>query len=114
MKEFLGLEPESDAQGVLQDIHWSMGSFGYFPSYALGNLYGLQFFNRLSADIPDLDEHVRRGNFAPIHGWLRDTIYVWARRLDPPDLLMKVTGQGLSVNPFLKYIEEKYTEIYGI
>jgi carboxypeptidase Taq len=114
MKELLGLEPENDAEGALQDIHWSMGSFGYFPSYALGNLYGLQFFNSLRADIPDADDHIRRGNFTPIHAWLRDTIYVWARRLAPPDLLMKVTGGGLSVSPFLKYIEEKYTGIYGI
>jgi carboxypeptidase Taq len=114
MKELLALEPENDAEGVLQDIHWSMGSFGYFPSYALGNLYGLQFFSRLRADIPGVDDHLRRGDFAPIHAWLRDTIYVWARRLDPPDLLKKVTGQGLSVYPFLSYIEEKYSEIYGI
>jgi carboxypeptidase Taq len=114
MKELFALEPETDAEGALQDIHWSMGSFGYFPSYALGNLYGLQFFNRLRADIPGVDEHIRRGNFAPLHAWLRDTIYVWAHRLDPPDLLKKVTGEGLSVYPFLKYIEEKYTEVYGI
>jgi carboxypeptidase Taq len=114
MKELLGLEPENDAEGVLQDIHWSIGSFGYFPSYALGNLYGLQFFNRLRADIPDADDHIRRGNFAPIYAWLKDTIYVWARRLDPRDLLMKVTGEGLSVYPFLGYIEEKYMGIYGI
>jgi carboxypeptidase Taq len=114
MKELLALEPGNDAEGVLQDIHWSMGSFGYFPSYALGNLYGLQFFNRLRADIPGVEDHIRRGNFAPLHAWLKDTIYVWGRRLDPPDLLMKVTGEGLSVYPFLKYIEEKYTGIYGI
>jgi carboxypeptidase Taq len=114
MKELLALEPENDAEGVLQDIHWSIGSFGYFPSYALGNLYGLQFFNRLRADIPDADEHIRRGAFAPLHAWLKDTIYVWARRLEPPDLLRKVTGGGLSVYPFLKYIEEKYMGIYGI
>jgi carboxypeptidase Taq len=114
MKELFALEPENDAEGVLQDIHWSMGSFGYFPSYALGNLYGLQFFNKLCGDVPGVDEHIRRGNFVPIHAWLRDTIYVWARRLDPPDLLKKVTGEGLSVYPFLKYIEEKYTRIYEI
>jgi carboxypeptidase Taq len=114
MKELLGLEPANDAEGPLQDIHWSIGSFGYFPSYALGNLYGLQFFNRLRADIPGVDDHIRQGDFAPIHAWLKDTIYVWGRRLDPPDLLTKVTGEGLSVSPFLKYIEEKYTEIYGI
>jgi carboxypeptidase Taq len=114
MNDFLGLEPENDADGVLQDIHWSMGSFGYFPSYALGNLYGLQFFNKLRSDIPDVEEHISRGDFPPIHAWLKDTIYVWGRRLEPPDLLRKVTGEGLSVYPFLNYIEEKYAGIYGI
>jgi carboxypeptidase Taq len=113
-REYLGLESETDADGVLQDIHWSMGSFGYFPSYALGNLYGLQFFNKLCSDIPNVEEHIRRGDFAPVYAWLRDAIYVWGRRLDPPDLLRKVTGGGLSVYPFLNYIEEKYAGIYGI
>jgi carboxypeptidase Taq len=113
MKEIFGIEPETDAQGILQDIHWSMGSFGYFPSYALGNLYGLQFFGRLRKDLPDLEDSVRKGDFAPIHNWLRDNIYVWGRRLEPSELLKKVTGETLSVGPFLNYIEEKYSGIYG-
>jgi carboxypeptidase Taq len=114
MKEIFGIEPETDAQGVLQDIHWSMGSFGYFPSYALGNLYGLQFFGKLQKDLPDFEEAIRQGNFAPIHGWLRDNIHVWGRRLEPSELLKQVTGETLSVEPFLDYIEKKYSEIYGI
>jgi carboxypeptidase Taq len=114
MKEAFGIEPETDAQGVLQDIHWSMGSFGYFPSYAPGNLYGLQFFGKLQKDLPDFEDAVRQGNFAPIHGWLRDNIHIWGRRLEPSELLKKVTGETLSVEPFLEYIEKKYTGIYGI
>ena len=114
MKEFLGLEPETDAQGVLQDIHWAGGSFGYFPSYALGNLYGLQFFGRLQKDIPDYEAALARLDFAPIHAWLRDHIHVWGRRLDPPELLKKVSGENLSVDPFLNYIEDKYKRIYGL
>ncbi|MCL2318508.1 MAG: carboxypeptidase M32, partial [Treponema sp.] len=113
MKELLGLEPETDAQGVLQDVHWSMGSFGYFPSYALGNLYGLQFWEKLKADIPDAEELITRGNFAPIRRWLKDTIYVWGRRLEPSVLLKAVTGNVLSAEPFLNYIESKYSGIYG-
>jgi carboxypeptidase Taq len=112
MKEMLGVEPETDAEGVLQDIHWSQGSFGYFPSYALGNLYALQFYQRLRSDLPDIDGFIVQGNFSPIRTWLRDTIYVWGRRLDPPDLLKKVTEAPLSVEPFLQYIENKYKEIY--
>jgi len=113
MKELLGVEPDTDANGVLQDIHWSMGSFGYFPSYALGNLYGLQFWEKLSSDIPGWEEQIAGGNFIPIRSWLRDTIYVWGRRLEPQDLVKTVTGKGLSPEPFLRYIDSKYKEIYG-
>ena len=112
MKEYLGVEPETDSLGVLQDVHWSMGSFGYFPSYALGNLYGLQFWEKLKAEIPDVDEHIEKGNFIPIRGWLRDTIYIWGRRLLAPELLKTVTGKSLSAEPFLLYIKSKYSDIY--
>ena len=114
MKDLLGIEPETDSEGVLQDVHWSMGAFGYFPSYALGNLYGLEFWEKLKADIPAADTLIAKGEFAPIRAWLRDTIYVWGRRLEPPALLKTVTGKTLSSEPFLAYIESKYAEIYGI
>ena len=114
MKELLGIEPETDTEGVLQDVHWSMGAFGYFPSYALGNLYGLEFWQKLKADIPNADDLIAQGNFAPIRGWLRDAIYVWGRRLPPPALLEAVTGRQLSSEPFLAYIESKYASLYGI
>jgi carboxypeptidase Taq len=114
MKDYLGLEPPSDAEGVLQDIHWSMGAFGYFPSYALGNLYGLQLRERLLADLPGLSGAVAQGNFAPLHGWLRERIYAWGCRLEPAVLLKTVTGEKLSAEPFLHYIEEKYAALYGL
>jgi carboxypeptidase Taq len=91
-----------------------MGSFGYFPSYALGNLYGLQFFQKLKADIPHFDAAVAKGDFPVIRNWLKENIYLWGCRLDPPDLLKKVTGQSLQAEPFLNYIESKYEGIYGI
>ena len=116
MKEFFGIEPDNDAsgdaQGVLQDVHWSMGSFGYFPSYALGNLYGLQFWEKLKSEIPAVDEQIQAGNFNSIRAWLKDTIYVWGHRLDPQDLLKTVTGKSLSAEPFLDYVESKYAGIY--
>ena len=114
MKEYLGIEPQTDTEGVLQDVHWAHGSFGYFPSYALGNLYGLQFFGKLKSDLPDFEKLTAKGNFAPIHSWLSENIHKWGKRLDPCELLKKVTGEDLSVEPFLKYIEEKYSKIYGI
>ncbi|GHV70053.1 carboxypeptidase M32 [Spirochaetia bacterium] len=113
MKDYLGLEPPTDADGVLQDIHWSMGSFGYFPSYALGNLYGLQFRQKIMTDLPNLDDLILRGDFDPIHQWLRETIYRWGCRLEPSELLKTVTGEKLSAEPFLKYIEHKYDALYA-
>ena len=113
MGEFLGVEPETDSQGVLQDIHWAIGAFGYFPSYALGNLYGLQFWEKLSSDIPHTEEMISEGNFTLIRAWLRDNIFVWGRRSDPEVLLKTVTGKNLSAEPFLKYIESKYNDVYG-
>jgi carboxypeptidase Taq len=113
MKEFLGVEPETDSQGVLQDVHWSMGAFGYFPSYALGNLYGLQFWEKIKADLVAPDEMIAKGDFAPMRSWLRDNIYVWGCRLAPGELLKTVTGRTLSPEPFLNYIESKYAGVYG-
>jgi carboxypeptidase Taq len=113
-KEYLDLEYENDADGVLQDVHWSMGSFGYFPSYALGNLYGLQIFRKFRADLPDIEEMVTAGNFSVLRSWLNDKIYRWGCRLQPVELLMKITGEKLSMLPFVEYLEAKYTELYGL
>jgi carboxypeptidase Taq len=113
MKEFIGIENETDAEGVLQDVHWPMGAFGYFPSYALGNLYGLQMRQKLLEDIPDYETRLADGSYGEIHAWLKERVYVWGRRLSPRELLFKITGEELSVEPFLNYIESKYTELYG-
>ncbi|MDR0877653.1 MAG: carboxypeptidase M32 [Treponema sp.] len=113
-QEYLGLESDTDADGALQDVHWSQGSFGYFPSYALGNLYGLQIRKAILKDIPDFESHVARGDFGAIRAWLGDHVYRWGCRLAPAELLFKITGEKLSVIPFLEYIEAKYTELYGL
>ncbi|MDR1107652.1 MAG: carboxypeptidase M32 [Spirochaetaceae bacterium] len=114
MKECLGVEPVSDADGVLQDVHWSMGSFGYFPSYALGNLYGLLFWEALRRDLPETETAIREGNLDAVHRWLREKIYSRGCSLEPAELLKTVTGEKLSVTPFLRYLEDKYTELYGL
>ncbi len=113
-REYLGLESETDADGVLQDIHWSMGSFGYFPSYALGNLYGLQITRKLRQDIPGLDSLVAAGQFKPLHEWLAENVYRWGCRLEPSDLIVKITGENLHPRDFLEYIENKYAALYDI
>jgi carboxypeptidase Taq len=114
MKELLGVEVPDDARGILQDVHWSMGAFGYFPSYALGNLYALQFWNKLKADINGVDRLIARRDYAPIRQWLKEMIHRHGRRLDPAELLFRVTGETLSSLPFLEYLETKYAELYGL
>jgi carboxypeptidase Taq len=113
MKDYLGLEPKTDAEGVLQDVHWSMGAFGYFPSYALGNLYSLVFWKKLKADLPNVESALARREYDDIHTWLGEKIHRWGRRRSPGELL-KLIGAELSSGPFLDYIEEKYKELYGI
>jgi carboxypeptidase Taq len=115
--EYFGLDidslsPRTDSDGVLQDVHWSMGAFGYFPSYVLGNLYGLQFTRKLKGDIPEFENLVAAGNFAPVCGWLRDNIYCRGCHLEPAELLKEVTGEELQAGPFLDYLERKYGGLY--
>jgi carboxypeptidase Taq len=114
MEEYLGVKPASDAEGVLQDVHWSMGAFGYFPSYALGNLYGLQFWEKLRECLPDTDAALAQRDYTAVHEWLGKNIYRWGRRFEPGRLLAEVTGKQLSAEPFLRYIEKKYTELYEL
>ncbi|MCL1928029.1 MAG: carboxypeptidase M32 [Treponema sp.] len=114
MKDYLNVECTGDAEGVLQDVHWSMGAFGYFPSYALGNLYALQFWNKLQEDIGTTDQMLRRRDYGTIHSWLRDNIHHKGRCKKPAELIMDVTGNLLSADSFFRYIEQKYTELYGL
>ncbi len=114
MEEYLGLRPETDAEGVLQDIHWSLGALGYFPTYALGNLMSAQLFEAARRALPGLDDEVAGGGFGGLHGWLREHVYRWGRVLDAPEILRRVTGGGLTATPWLAYIRQKYGEIYGV
>jgi carboxypeptidase Taq len=114
MKELLGIDVPNDAHGILQDVHWSMGAFGYFPSYALGNLYALQFWKKLEADISGVDRCIAHRDYAPIRQWLGENIHRYGRRFDPAELLFRVTGETLSSLPFLEYLETKYAELYGL
>ncbi|MCF7928495.1 MAG: carboxypeptidase M32 [Spirochaetales bacterium] len=110
----LGVVPESDADGVLQDIHWSMGAVGYFPTYALGNLYAAQFRSALLRDYPGLDSMIASGDFKPVLKWLRQKIHRHGSALTPGELCRQVTGGGLSADFFIDYLEDKYGEIYRL
>ena len=114
MKDYLGIVPANDAEGVLQDIHWSSGTIGYFPTYALGTLLSVQFYNQALAEIPEIPAQIERGEFAPLRTWLQEHIYVHGKKFTPAELVKRVTGSELSARPFVEYIRAKYGDIYGL
>ena len=112
-KDLLGIEPQNDRQGCLQDVHWSMGAFGYFPSYALGNLYGAQFWATLTREVPDIESRIAGGDTLSVLNWLRANIHTHGSRYTPGELVEKVTGEPLDARYFERYLREKYSKIYG-
>lgn len=112
MDAYLGITPDSDADGVLQDVHWSFGAIGYFPTYALGTLMSAQVDEAVRQDLPDLDAQVAAGQFAPLLDWLRTHIHQYGRRFDAPDLLKQATGQSLQADAWLQSMHAKYSAIY--
>ena len=107
MHRLLGLEVPDDAQGVLQDVHWGAGLFGYFPTYTLGNLIAVQLWDVLRTEVPDLDDAIARGEFGVLRDWLAARIHAHGRKFPPHELLRRATGQELSVAPFLRYLRDK-------
>ena len=114
MQSYLGIVPERDAEGVLQDVHWSMGAFGYFPTYTLGNLYSVQFFEQAKRELLQLNEDMEAGNLLPLRRWLEQKIHRWGRMFTPDHLARRVTGAGVDPEPFLRYLEEKYGALYRL
>jgi carboxypeptidase Taq len=113
-KDYLGLDVPTDREGILQDVHWAHGSFGYFPTYSLGSFYAAQFFNKASSDIDGLDDMIRRGNMEVLHNWLKVNIYEHGKMYSANDLCIKVTGEMLNVKYFMDYAYKKYGEIYQL
>jgi len=113
MRDTLGVTPSNHAEGCMQDMHWADASVGYFPTYALGNLYGVMIFNQAKSELPDLDDQIRSGQLANLKAWLTDKVYRHGRSLDPAEILHGATGRELTPQPFLAYVREKYGEIYG-
>ncbi|AXN37293.1 carboxypeptidase M32 [Peribacillus butanolivorans] len=113
-KEYLGIVPEDDAMGVLQDVHWSDGSFGYFPSYALGYMYAAQIKQAMLKDLPDFDDLLASGDIAPIRTWLNEKIHKYGKTKKPLEILKETTGEGLNVQYLIDYLESKYKEVYKI
>ncbi|MBA2485141.1 MAG: carboxypeptidase M32 [Nitrospira sp.] len=114
MQSYLGIVPQRDADGVLQDVHWSMGAFGYFPTYTLGNLYSVQFFEQAKQELPQMDEDIATGHLLPLRRWLEQKIHRWGRMFTPDHLARRVTGSGINPEPFLLYLEKKYGALYRL
>ena len=114
MEEYLGIIPSNDTEGVLQDVHWSLGAFGYFPTYTLGNLYSVQFYEQAKLEIPHLEDEIAAGQLMVLRRWLGQKIHRWGRMFTPDHLAQRVTGKSLDPEPFLSYVERKYGELYRL
>jgi carboxypeptidase Taq len=114
MREYLGIVPETDAYGVLQDVHWSMGAIGYFPTYTLGNLYAAQFYTQACLEIGNLEDQIAAGQITVLTKWLNQKVHRWGRTFTVEHLVRRITGGALSPEPFLAYVEQKYGQLYRL
>ena len=114
MQDFLGVTPPTDRLGVLQDVHWSAGLVGYFPTYTLGNILSVQLYEAARAATPGLDAALAAGNYAPLREWLSGHVHRFGRMLLPLDLVRQATGSGLNAEPYTRYLNDKYSQLYGL
>ena len=114
MQDYLGIVPPNDRLGVLQDVHWSSGMLGYFPTYALGNLISAQIWEKVQSDIPNLDAQIEAGQFTELLAWLRQNIHRHGAKFEPQVLVKRVTGSTITPEPYLRYLNKKYSEIYHL
>ncbi|MDB5259837.1 MAG: Thermostable carboxypeptidase 1 [Candidatus Nomurabacteria bacterium] len=114
VKEYLGVDVPDDSLGVLQDVHWSIGAFGYFPTYALGNLYSAQIFAIMKREMPNMEKKMAKGEFTEAGEWLKKNIHSLGRTYSSGELIKKVTGEKLNSSYFIEYIEKKYKDLYTL
>ncbi|PET38993.1 carboxypeptidase M32, partial [Bacillus sp. AFS001701] len=114
MEEYLGIVPSNDREGVLQDVHWAGGDFGYFPSYALGAMYAAQFKHKMKQDLSDYETILKSGEIHQIVNWLTLNIHQYGKLKEPKELLVDVTGEELNVKYFIDYLEDKYSKLYNL
>ena len=114
MEEYLHVIPRNDAEGILQDSHWSGGSFGYFPSYLLGSIYDGMFLEALEAEMGSVDDILKEGRIKEITKWLNEKIHQYGSTRLPKEVIEKVCGKEISAAPLIKYFTEKYTKIYNL
>jgi carboxypeptidase Taq len=111
MEEYLGIVPENDALGVLQDTHWAIGYFGYFPAYSVGNVLSVQMFEAAVEERPEILPDMERGEFGALLGWLRENVHRHGKKYEPDDLISRSTGRALDTAPYLRYLESKFGEM---
>lgn len=114
MQELLGIAPTTDTDGVLQDMHWSGGDFGYFPTYAIGSIYAAQLYDAIQKDQPSLFNDLNAGNLQPILLWLREQVHQYGRLFTADDIIKKATGQGLNSQVYVNYLKNKYYALYNV
>jgi carboxypeptidase Taq len=113
MEELLGLTPPDNREGILQDVHWSIGIMGYFPTYSLGNVLSVQLFNKAVEDVPSILAEIEQGQFASLLHWLRENVHRHGRKYLPEELIRRATGSPLTVQPYADYLRDKFGELYG-
>ena len=114
MQEHLGITPSTDSEGVLQDLHWAIGKFGYFPTYTLGTMMAAQQFNAANRDISDLTQKIAEGNFLPLKKWLNEKIHSHGQRYGTKELIERATGKPPSADDYIHYLDRKYRNLYGL
>ena len=114
MQDYLGITPPNDATGVLQDVHWSSGLVGYFPTYALGNLASVQLWDKMVEENPNIPDEIAKGKFDTILGWMHEHIHQYGSKYEPQELMVKATGSKITPEPYVKYLKTKYSEIYDL
>lgn len=114
MRESVGVEPQTDREGILQDVHWSGGGIGYFPTYTLGNILSAQLFEAATAAVPTIKTDIRAGRFSALYEWLRVNVHQHGRRYVPGELIERATGRGLTLEPYVAYLKAKFSRVYGL
>ncbi len=113
-KDYLGIVPPTDTLGVLQDVHWSSGLIGYFPTYSIGNLLSAQLYEKALADQPSIPAEIERGEFGTLLNWLRENVHQYGRKYEPQELIVRATGKPLDAQAYMRYLKAKFGEIYGL
>ncbi|HHW11122.1 MAG TPA: carboxypeptidase M32 [Firmicutes bacterium] len=114
MEKYLGIKPANDAEGVLQDVHWAQGYFGYFPTYTLGSVFSVQLWQAACRKEADLAVRLEKGDFSVVREWLNKEVHAWGASLTMQELALKVTGKKLTIKPYIKYLKNKYSKLYDL